>query len=378
MRFASAARMCSQFTAVAMVLTSFVGTPSALAATPVAQTPVLLVRAGSSRYFYVVTTSGCHASVCLRMYRTNVDGTTFTRVSTPPVASDHGGTAGTTLDRIVFANVDDGYATVGTNSPSSLYVTTNGARTWRRVMRAKDLSISIAVTSSELFVTTVTCQPRSIVCSQFTTRRASLAATQWVTLPRLWKTGAGTNETYYGPSLAAYASTIWELQTGPRTYLWISHDRGRTFSRRSEKWPALVSVSGCILTPMSVVSLWAQCPTGMEESFWHSGNGGDTWSPVSPDSFQFMGTGGGAFDPITSQMAVLDFGSVARPPDLYRVSGGGRRFTPVGEVRCFNASPMAFTSASDGLMMCGLNVTTVLRRTNDGGATWVTVALPRA
>jgi hypothetical protein len=339
--------------------------------------PVLLVRAGSSEVFYVVTTSGCNTPACLRMYRTNADGTTFTRVTAPPVTREQGGTAGTTLDHVVFANANDGYATVGNYSPSALYVTTNGARTWRRVMHAKDLTISVVATSSEIFVTSVTCQPRSIVCGQYTTRRASLTAKEWVTLPRLWKTGSGPKETYYGPSLAALDSTVWELQTGPETYLWTSHNYGRTFSRAEEKFPELVSVSGCTITPMSLVSLWAQCPTGMQESFWHSEDGGATWSLASPDKFQFMGTGGGAFDPITSNVAVLDYGAVATPPDLYRISEGGTRFTPIGEVRCSSAYPMIFTNVSDGLMICGLISTTLVRRTGDGGATWENVLLPR-
>ncbi len=372
-----ALRACSLIAAALIFLTSIVVSPGALASTGSIQTPVLLIRAGSSKVFYVVTTSGCHSPACLRMYRTDSHATTFTRVSPPPVAREQGGTAGTTLDDVVFANANDGYATVGNYSPSALYVTVNGARTWRRVMGAKDLTISVAMTRNEIFVTSVTCRPRSIVCGQFTTRRASLTAKDWVTLPRLWKTGTGRKETYYGPSLAAFGNTVWELQTGSETYLWTSHDNGRTFARIEERFPALASVSGCTITPKSSVSLWAECPTGMQESFWHSENGGATWSPASPNDLQFMGTGGGSFDPITSNVAVLDYGAVATPPDLYRISDGGALFTPIGEVRCTNVSPMIFTNISDGLMVCGLNSTTVVRRTSNGGATWENVALPR-
>ena len=377
MKIPSCFRTCSLVAATLVSLSCLAYSDVAQAATQSMQTPVILVRAGSSGVFYVVTTSGCNAPTCLRMYRTNVNGASFTRVTAPPVTQEQGGTAGTTLDHVVFANLNDGYATVGGYSPSALYVTTNGARTWRKVMYAKDLSIAVVATSREIFVTSVTCRPRTTICGQFTTRRASLAAQHWVTLPRLWTTGTGPQQTYYGPSLAAYGSTVWELQTASQTYLWTSHDNGRTFSRLKERFPELVSVSGCTITPMSLVSLWAQCPTGMEESFWHSTNGGRSWSPASPNKFQFSGTGGGAFDPITSNVAVLDFGAVATPPDLYRISGGGARFTPIGEVRCSSASPMIFTNVSDGLMICGLNLTTSVRRTSDGGATWENVPLPR-
>ena len=377
MKSVTAVRMYLLLTAALVTFISLVVSPSAYASISSTQTPVLLVRAGSSAVFYVVTTSGCNAPACLRMYRTNVDATTFALVQPPPVTPEQGGMAGTTLDQVVFANTKDGYATVGATSPSTLYVTTNGARTWRRVLHAKNLRISVVATSREIFVTTVTCKPRSIVCGQFTTWRASLAATNWVTLPRLWRTGTGPKQTYYGPSLAAYGGTVWELQTGPNTYLWTSHNNGRTFARAEEKSSELGSVSGCSMTPMSRVSLWAQCPTGMEVSFWHSGNGGTTWSRASPANRQFSGTGGGAFDPITANVAVLDFGSVATPPDLYRVSEGGSRLTPIGVVRCTSVYPMIFTNVSHGLMIC-IGSTTVVRRSSDGGATWENVSLPRS
>ena len=377
MKTVSAVRTYSLLTVTLVTIISLVVSPSAYASLSSTQTPVVLVRAGSSAIFYMVTTSGCNAPACLRMYRTDVDATTFTRVQPPPVTAEQGGLAGTTLDHVVFANAMDGYATVGATSPSTLYVTTNGARTWRRVLHAKNLTISVVATSREIFMTSVTCKPRSIVCGQFTTRRASLAAKDWVTLPRLWRTGTGPRQTYYGPSLAAYGSTVWEIQTGPNTYLWTSHNNGRSFTPAEEKFPELVSVSGCSMTPMSLLSLWAQCPTGMEVSFWHSGNGGTTWSLASPANRQFSGTGGGTFDPINANVAVLDYGALETPPNLYRVSEGGSRLTPIGEVRCSSAYPMIFANISHGLMICN-GSTTVVRRSSDGGATWANVSLPRS
>ena len=311
------------------------------------------------------------------MYRTNVDATAIVRVATPPVSPERGGLGGTTLDRIVFANALDGYATTGASSPSTLYVTTDGARTWRRVMHASDLSISVVATSDEIFVTTYTCRRPAIACGQYTTRRASLTARSWVTLPRLWAIGTASGESYYGPSLAASGRTVWELQTGPRSSLWISHDDGRTFARVLLRFPELVSVAGCAITPMSTVSLWAACPTGMEESFWHSANGGASWSAASPARLEFSGTGGGAFDPVTPDVAMLDYGPDGPSPDLYRISGGGSGFSPIGEVRCLNADPIIFVDPSHGLMLCGLDLTSSLRRTSDGGVTWVDVRLPR-
>ena len=253
------------------------------------------------------------------MYRTTIAMTSFERVTLPPVTRARGGVAGTTLVRLVFANEMDGYATVGSVSPSALYVTANGARTWRRVMHGKDLAINVTAAKDEIIVTSVSCKPRTMDCSQYTTRRMALDGTDWVTLPRLWRTGFANNDIAYGPSVAVYGDTIWELQTGRGIYLWTSHNNGRTFTRAAT--PELGSTAGCTFTVESSQSLWAECPTGMEISFLHSSDGGARWTTVP--THQFMGTGGGTFVPVSAEVAYLDYGALEKGPDLLRISKGG-------------------------------------------------------
>ena len=83
------------------------------------------------------------------------------------------------------------------------------------------------------------------------------------------------------------------------------------------------------------------------------------------------------FDPINANVAVLDYGALETPPNLYRVSEWGSRLTPIGEVRCSSAYPMIFANISHGLMICN-GSTTAVRRSSDGGATWANVSLPRS
>jgi hypothetical protein len=331
-----------------------------------------LIRAGESKVVYAFASEGCDGANCSALYRTNVSGAPLTQVTLPPVTTSQ------SVARVVFANPRDGYATVGNYFPSTLYATMNGARTWHKVMSGHDVSYVVTASANEVLVSSVKCVPRSDDCGQYTVRRGSLEATHWVTLPVLWKTGDRPNEDYYGPSLAAYASTVWEQQTdsaqGGGVYLWTSYNQGRTFVRAKKMFPQLVSVAGCSLYPISVTELWAQCPTGMQVSFWHSSNGGASWRSVSQS--QFSGTGGGAFDPVNESVAYLDYGGVQVKGNFVRLSDGGRVATTVSELKCTNAS-LLFTSANNGLAACEKNDTSIqLERTTDGGSRWENVVLP--
>jgi hypothetical protein len=338
-------------------------------------TPSLLARAGTSNVLYVLGTTGCDTARCARLYRSNLDVTHFKRVSLPPLKTERGGVADSTLEKLVFANPRDGFAFVGYGDFGvSMYATSNGARTWREVERVKKGQLEMYVSSSQIFVTSVHCVPRTMNCTQFVTQRSNLAARHWVSVPRLWKTGIGSNDIYYGPAIASYGNEVWELESGP-DYWWTSHNDGRTFTKSRLTFPQLVSVSGCSLYPKTPLLLWAECPTGMQVSFWHTSDGGAVWSPVSQS--QFSGTGGGAFAPVTQTVAYLDYGGVQGKGNIVRLSDSGRSAQVIGELNCTDAT-LLFTSIRHGLAVCTDNYTEYsLRQTNDGGATWNRVSLPR-
>jgi hypothetical protein len=335
--------------------------------------PALLSRAGTSNVVYLLGTTGCAAARCVRLYRSNIGATRFKRVNPPPLKGERGAIANSTLDRLEFANVNDGFALVADGDfGTTLYATSNGARTWRKVDRIVKGQMEVAISSSQIFVTTVHCVPRTLNCSQFLTRRSSLAARQWVTVPRLWNTGAGARDAYYGPSIAAYGRNVWELETAP-DYLWTSRNDGRNFVRSNLTFPQLTSVSGCSLYPKTRLVLWAECPTGMQVSFWYSSDGGTVWRQVSQT--QFFGTSGGAFDPVTKTIAYLDYGA-ASDDKFVRLSDGGREARSISELKCTEVS-LTFTTVARGLALCNENDTEYsLRRTENGGVTWSSVVLP--
>lgn len=349
------------------------------AATRPAPAPQMLAGVNGSSIVYVLSTSVhfdgtnpamCHYQACYDLRRTNDNGSHFTTLKLPPIAYVHGALTGD-LERLVFANSNDGYAILGTSTPSVLYVTMDGARSWHQEAIAPGFSIfDCTATRNKLYAVIARC-PKDMDCTDFRIARSSLAAVRWSTTP-LPTSPPGT-----GVGMGAFGSNVWlSRQSMATALLLISHNGGRSFTRWSV--PVLGSVVACSMTAMSATALWAQCPTGMAVSFFYSGDGGTRWNriPVS----QFMGTGGGAFDPVSSAVAYLDYGlsDTSSSDNLFRVTNDGRTMTAVGKLACDIANGLVFTNVTHGLAACdrsNTGATTHLLGTSDGGATWTKVGL---
>jgi hypothetical protein len=110
-------------------------------------------------------------------------------------------------------------------------------------------------------------------------------------------------------------------------------------------------------------------------AFYYSDDAGVRWSSVS--SYGFAGTGGGAFDPVSSSLAYLDFGPYTRrSKDLYVITDAGHKMTAIANLACASMDGLVFSSANDGMALCqktGFARSEVLLRTSDGGRDWTTV-----
>ncbi len=345
---------------------------SADAATPQPVGPWLVTGVPGTTILYVVrTTSGtCSRGPCLQLERTTVSATRATARRLPPLAPAPGSVLGN-LSQLVFANSLDGYAALSGLRSFEWYVTTNGAMSWRRVRFAPGVSLTqLVATGRELYGVVAHCA-RRYVCTDYRLARSSLDANQWTFSPLPAALAGGHF------ALAAYGANVWANFDGPnRPQLFVSRDGGRTFTEHAA--PLLASVSACDLTPTSATVLWAECPTGMMVSFFYSQNAGSSWAGIS--RYAFAGTGGGAFDPVSSSLAYLDFGPfTTRPQDLYAIDGPRHTMRAVGNLRCTSADNLVFVDASHGVALCVQNTTstttTSLRRTTDGGATWTIMGL---
>lgn len=172
--------------------------------------------------------------------------------------------------------------------------------------------------------------------------------------------------------LSAFGTDVWVTvmaRNGPP--LFTSHNEGKTFTHSAA--PKLSVVTVCGLTPESPNTLWAECPTGMMESFLYSGDSGTQWTTVN--RYDDAGAGGGYFDPVSSSLAYLDYGQIgpSRPRNLFRITGAGRTSTPVGVLRCSNVGGLVFSDKQHRLAICDANYSpssTYLARSFDGGRNW--------
>jgi hypothetical protein len=346
-----------------------------IAATASHSTPVPLLLTGvtGTPLTFVVSAKGvnCASGRCLQLQRTSDNGAHFTTLHLPPISSARGSAVGN-LGELVFTNLMDGFASLDRANSFNWYATTNGAESWHRVSVASGESIlQLVPTHQELYAVIAHCV-RKYTCTDYRLARSTVSATTWATV------SLPTQLFREGFTLAAYGAVVWlNLQGAGSPLLFTSRDDGQTFSRSTAS--PLASVSGCVLTPMSPKAVWAECPTGMNVSFFHSSDAGARWISIS--RYAYGGTGGGAFDPVSRSLAYLNFGTfTTRAEDLYVITNSGHTMTAVGNLACNSTNYLVFSDASRGLTICQKNNSdssfSYLLRTSDGGRSWTKVILP--
>ncbi|MFI5035361.1 MAG: hypothetical protein ACHQFZ_04055 [Acidimicrobiales bacterium] len=330
--------------------------------------PLLIARVPGTATLYVVGSVTCPQNLCLRLYRTTVAATAFTQLTLPPVAPASGSVTGT-LDHLVFASPTVGYALLDATGTPKLYATFDGARTWRRwKLTTPGIVESIAATPRTLYLEVAFCAVTVPYCDHFRVARSPLTADHW-TSTAIPDSATSAQGSIFGP-LAAHGDEVWVTETGSRAYLARSLDAGHHFTLLPA--PQLLSVTGCTLSADSATSLWAQCPTGLQESFWFSANAARSWTYVVTPRPVF-GTGGGFFDPVSASLAYLAGGSSF--DTLLRVTNGARDVTAAGRLVCPSLLGLRFTDLDHGLAVCTAYTLSYLEVTADGGATWRRVAI---
>ena len=364
---------------VAMVVLATMSATGAVASTTATPRPlpVMLVRVPSTSLVYVVARRSC-ASFCLQLWRTTDDGGAFKLRTLPPVEKVHGAPAGN-LDELAFANAEDGYAVTGANR-RTLYATFNGARSWHKEKDPAPQGLSDLTTSSgELYAVTSHCAKQkdgNVGCTDYRLLRSPLTSLTWSSSPI--PNGRKYPYGFLG-NVAAHGKDVWFTEGAQWSLIATSHNRGVTFTTSSSR--PLISVAGCFLTATSSLDLWAQCPTGMQVSFAYSSDGGVHWLTVP--TTQFMGTGGGYFDPVSNNLAYLDYG-MTQPFDRVTTDGSHIRETRVGVLSCSridsSIGDLTFTNRMDGYAICYPGdawANARVEHTTDGGMTWRLVVLPR-
>jgi hypothetical protein len=273
-----------------------------------------------------------------------------------------------------FVNVKVGYAVEGASFSTALFATYNGAQSWQKLTLPKDDSIaSLAATSRFLYVVTMRCKKRvdnNVGCTNYQLRRSTLKNRVQVV------TDIPNGRTYpwgFLGNVVGSGNNVWLSEGAKWSLLVRSHNDGTTLT--SVSITKLYGTAGCALSAMSTTSLWAQCPGGMQSVFFLSSDAGQTWTTVPTN--QWFGTGGGYFDPVSANLAYLDYGETTKGANLFRITNFGRTVTAVGRLDCPDLWSLNFTSRSVGVALCTTNYSTgVLERTTNGGTTWSHVTLP--
>lgn len=340
------------------------GTPTAA--------PQLLARVPGTDVVYVVASVACAKGPCLRLYRSDDGGASFVRRAAPPVSAVRGEPTGS-LDQLVFATPNDGYALEGTYGAFTLQSTVDGGRTWHRALIAPRRSVSVLAASSRAFYAVVATCSSAATCTDPEFARSAPGSAMWMLEP-MPDASALSDATF---SIAASSTRLYvdESLADGSSLLAISRDGGGHFTVASA--PQLVGVVACRLTATSTPSLWAACPTGMMVSFWHSSDAGARFTSVREPQ-PFSGTGGGAFAPVSATTAYLDVGGAsAKHDDLFRLTADGTVATPVCDLDLLAVEAMVFTSLEDGVAIGYPSATAanVMLITRDGGVHWSKVVL---
>lgn len=332
--------------------------------------PVVIASVPHSRFTYVLEAapSGCGHTFCLW----------FSRISDPPAPTANrtlpslhplGGQPTGNLESLQFTSRNDGYLWAKEGRASTLYVTTDGARSWHRsATTSTRLPVhSFTVTLGHIYFVTGLCSGMGL-CHRFRLHSAGASGRGWVSRPLT----LDPNTT--GVGLGAIGSDLWiqePTSTGGVRVL-FSHNSGRTFT----KWNTNIygAPTGCVMTPSSPTTLWAECPTGMNYEFEVSVDGGHHWRVIDTGGL-IASTAGWAFDPLSARVAFIDVGKDAASPgaDLLRASPSGKT-TVVGGLRCSIDYGLDFITSTLGLADCQVTSrreTTMILVTSNGGHTWI-------
>lgn len=349
------------------------------------QVPQLAIRAGTSNVIYVLYSATCGGSLCYRLTRSANGGRTFTKVTTPPISSGYtyadSGTG--SLEQLVFANAEDGYATENIwGKQSKLYATFDGGHSWHREhIKGAQFIQSLATSPTDFYVITDHCDSSHNTCTDWQLAHTPLQVSNWTSTP-LPKTFLRDGTPSWGLQVAAYGAKAWILEQSKHSQeLATSSNGGKSFSVRPE--PVLTGAATCQLSATSTTSLWATCAQGNELSeLSYSDDGGVHWNAASEES----GNDGanalsfGDFDPVSGDVAYATDGVDAtafRP--IYRVSGNSDTFRVVGSL------PVAkyfyfliFTNSKQGLAYAFVDqgAKNPLWSTDNGGRSWRRVPVP--
>ncbi len=340
--------------------------------------PLLIAPAQRQGLFYLLTSQRCGETRCLHLYRTRdiIDRTWDTalhlaQVRMPPYGRLTRTPRGTVM-AMVFTTPKIGYVLEGNSEAQRLYVTTNGAHSWRRSPIPRGDTIwGLTATSTHLYALFVHCSATSHRCNYIDLVHAPLRAAHW----RGVKIPVGQFSEQPLGQVTGHGEMMMFAETSKNAgRIYVSHNGGRSFV--SSTHPNLKSSSGCSLVAEDVQRVWAVCPRKSRVALEFSEDSGESWSIFVRQPHNVTSTGLFAVTNTNDFSYVYTGGSTR---NIVRLNFDANREHIVGTLRCRSVANLVFMSVSHGYAVCGLaNGATALDRTTDGGESWrrLAVSLP--
>ena len=344
--------------------------------------PGLVVQAGNTSTVFVLGTTHCAGRLCLTLMRGTAGPSGGAEkwsesVAPPSVPPSFAGSTGS-VNTLVFANSSDGYAIEGStqSDPSTIgtpvFVTVDGGDSWSRIGFGADVTVFKMVSSgNEFYAVLVHCTASNAgtvsTCVDYRLGRSCAGATSWSSVPI-----PGTSsleDTAVG--LGADGSSVWltylQETVDAVPQLLESNDGVPPFTTMSE--PRLVGVTSCAITVTAGSVIWADCPTGMMQSYLRSPDAGRHFQAL----WSASGTIGASYDALSGDIAYRYLG--AQSQLLQRTTDGGQQFVTVARLVSAGVNQLVFTNVEDGfaLSLVGTNNVSTLLQTLDGGTSWTTV-----
>lgn len=338
--------------------------------------PLLIAPTHQQGLFFILVSEPCAETRCLHLYRSRdaVQSSLAPPLKfVPLVLPPYGRRARTprgTVRAMVFATPEIGYILEGKSEAQVLFVTTNGAHTWRRSPIPHDDTIwGLTATSTHLYALFVHCST-SHGCSSMELVHAPLRATWW----RGVKIPVGTfSEQPLGQVTGHGEMAMFAAISKDGERIYVSHDGGRSFV--SSTHPNLQGSADCTLVAADVQRVWALCRGTSRDTLHLSDNSGTSWRVFVRQPHDVRPSG------IFALTGDNDFAYVytgGARDNIVRMNLGANRQHVVGTIGCRRVASMTFMSVADGYAICNLtNDATQLERSKSGGESWRRISVPR-
>ncbi|HWL36194.1 MAG TPA: hypothetical protein VNQ77_08355 [Frankiaceae bacterium] len=239
-----------------------------------------------------------------------------------------------------------------------LYVTSDGARTWRRVPQQSKVT-SVSVVEESVWVTERGCAD-GVDCDLVV--RAGPLGGRLTGLEIPETNGAAAVVRRAGP-MNGYV-LAWDAPDAPRASFHRSHDRGLTWTRGTMPCPDATAAS---LSAGHLRPLWLVCTTPKGRSAYQSDDHGTTWIPLPAPP------GEGVVTDLVARSAHDAYLALQEPARLYVTADGGQTWRPAeGAGKGYGYGNLDVVDATHAWAMGDAGL---LWRTTDG-TSWERLALP--